>query len=91
LPSYIVALLRILTGRDTSNVINESSSSSLTKLERIAVVAQTPIKYSQKQLLQLIHHHLVNQGFPYFLLSSFPPFLISSFLFFEYQDLLSFS
>lgn len=45
----------LMTAKDTIDP-------TLQKIERMAVVSSTPISYSQSELLQLIHEHLVHQG-----------------------------
>ena len=56
---YALELLEQVSGRIKSNV-NEFEI-SLAKIHKADVVAQTRIQFNEKQLLQLIHQHLVNK------------------------------
>eukprot|EP01125_Pyxidicula_operculata_P016476 TRINITY_DN5675_c0_g2_i4.p1 TRINITY_DN5675_c0_g2~~TRINITY_DN5675_c0_g2_i4.p1 ORF type:complete len:556 (+),score=160.92 TRINITY_DN5675_c0_g2_i4:241-1908(+) len=51
--------MTVLTGRDSSNIIEDTT---LSKIEKAARVANTPIRYSTTEVLQLIHQHLVSAG-----------------------------
>ncbi|XP_022098805.1 DDB1- and CUL4-associated factor 1-like isoform X2 [Acanthaster planci] len=51
-----------LIERVTGKPMSLSSDATLSKLHKANIVAQTKITYSQKELLQLIHSHLVSQG-----------------------------
>jgi len=49
------------TGRDASVALADTDH-ALTKYEQAAIVAQTPIHYSDSELLQVIHQHLTERG-----------------------------
>ncbi|XP_071806526.1 DDB1- and CUL4-associated factor 1-like [Asterias amurensis] len=55
---YASELIEKVTGKPMSL----SGDATLSKLHKASIVAQTKISYSQKELLQLIHSHLVSQG-----------------------------
>ncbi len=66
---YTVELVNRITGRlkemkkDVNmTLVNEAIDPTYPKLERAAIVSNTPITYSDKELLQLVHRHLVNHG-----------------------------
>jgi hypothetical protein len=43
--------------------VTETTDPTLTKLENLAIVARTPIRYSDVELLHLIYNHLKERGF----------------------------
>ncbi|XP_038069223.1 DDB1- and CUL4-associated factor 1-like [Patiria miniata] len=55
---YASELIERVTGKPMSL----GSDATLSKLHKANIVAQTKITYSHKELLQLIHSHLVSQG-----------------------------
>lgn len=57
---YGLELLEKVSGRTKSNV-NEFEV-SMAKIHKADVVAQTRIQFNEKQLLQLIHQHLVSKN-----------------------------
>ena len=50
------------TEKVTGKPMSLSGDATLSKLHKASIVAQTKISYSQKELLQLIHSHLLSQG-----------------------------
>ncbi|CAH1105847.1 unnamed protein product [Psylliodes chrysocephalus] len=59
---YAIELLELLSGKGKHTDTNLEAS--LADIHRASVVAQTKIQFNDRQLLQLIHHHLVQKGFP---------------------------
>ncbi|XP_071052428.1 protein mahjong [Onthophagus taurus] len=59
---YALELIERLSGK-TKRVGNELDA-SLIDIHRANVVAQTKIQFNDRQLLQLIHQHLVSKGLP---------------------------
>jgi HIV-1 Vpr-binding protein len=57
-------LIAVLTGADLEETIstNDATISALQKLEKASIVASTKITYPQRELLQLIHEHLLASG-----------------------------
>jgi len=55
-------LVQLITGRDLPMTVTETTDPTLTKLENSAIVARTPIRYSDTELLQLIYNHLQERG-----------------------------
>ncbi|CAG9864733.1 unnamed protein product [Phyllotreta striolata] len=58
---YALELLVLLSGKGKHTDTNIEAS--LANIHKANVVAQTKIQFYDKQLLQLIHHHLVQKGF----------------------------
>merc|ERR1712176_764483 len=54
-------LIAVLTGADLAETMstNDATISALQKLEKASIVASTKITYPQRELLQLIHEHLL--------------------------------
>jgi HIV-1 Vpr-binding protein len=59
---YALELLERLSGK-TKHRGNDLEV-SLANIHRANVVAQTKIQFNDRQLLQLIHQHLISKGFP---------------------------
>ncbi|XP_030755161.1 protein mahjong isoform X2 [Sitophilus oryzae] len=61
---YALELLERLSGK-TKYVGNnlEVSLANIHRIHKANIVAQTKIQFNDRQLLQLIHHHLVTKGF----------------------------
>ena len=57
-------LIAVLTGTDLAETVSTSDAavSTLEKIERASIVAATKISYPQRELMQLIHDHLVASG-----------------------------
>ncbi|KAH7439850.1 hypothetical protein KP509_04G079100 [Ceratopteris richardii] len=51
-------------GRAGSLVASDAAAPTLRRIERAAIAAATPISYPSRELLQLIHEHLVLSGLP---------------------------
>ncbi|KAI5077608.1 hypothetical protein GOP47_0007432 [Adiantum capillus-veneris] len=49
-------------GRTTTIVASDAAAPTLRRIERAAIAAATPINYPARELLQLIHEHLVLSG-----------------------------
>lgn len=58
---YALELLELLSGKTKHN--GNDLEVSLVNIHRANVVAQTKIQFMDKQLLQLIHQHLVGRGY----------------------------
>ncbi|XP_018571764.1 DDB1- and CUL4-associated factor 1 isoform X2 [Anoplophora glabripennis] len=58
---YALELLELLSGR--GNHTGNELEASLVNIHRANVVAQTKILFNDRQLLQLIHQHLVQKGY----------------------------
>ncbi|KAJ8918494.1 hypothetical protein NQ315_008192 [Exocentrus adspersus] len=58
---YALELLELLSGR--GNHTGNELEASLANIHRANVVAQTKIQFNDRQLLQLIHQHLVQKGY----------------------------
>ncbi|CAH2000052.1 unnamed protein product [Acanthoscelides obtectus] len=58
---YALELLELLSGKGKHT--STDLEASLANIHRANVVAQTKIQFNDRQLLQLIHHHLVQKGF----------------------------
>lgn len=58
---YAVELLERLSGNSKHN--SSDLEVSLSNIHRANVVAQTKIQFNDRQLLQLIHQHLVQKGY----------------------------
>lgn len=58
---YALELLELLSGKGKHTDTNLEAS--LANIHRASVVAQTKIQFNDRQLLQLIHHHLVQKNF----------------------------
>ncbi|XP_017768029.1 PREDICTED: protein mahjong [Nicrophorus vespilloides] len=57
---YALELLERLSGKATQS--NSDTDVSLVNIHRASVVAQTKIQFNDKQLMQLIHQHLMSKG-----------------------------
>lgn len=51
-------------GRASTLVASDAAAPTLRRIERAAIAAATPISYPARELLQLIHEHLVLSGMP---------------------------
>lgn len=59
---YALELLSITTGREAHTVSVEARDHTVVRLEKAAIVSNTPISYNSTELLQLIHEYLVNNS-----------------------------
>ncbi|OAE22990.1 hypothetical protein AXG93_1231s1020 [Marchantia polymorpha subsp. ruderalis] len=59
-------LIAIVTnaGRASTMAASEAAAPTLRRIERAAIAAATPISYHSRELLQLIHEHLIASGLP---------------------------
>lgn len=59
-----IELIAIVTnsGRASTLAATDAATSTLRRIERAAIAAATPITYHSKELLQLMHEHLVASG-----------------------------
>ncbi|XP_024402964.1 DDB1- and CUL4-associated factor homolog 1 isoform X1 [Physcomitrium patens] len=59
-------LIAIVTnvGRANTAAASEAAAPTLRRIERAAIAAATPISYHPRELLQLIHEHLIGSGLP---------------------------
>lgn len=58
---YALELMEKVSG-NTKHTASHEIDASLANIHRANVVAQTKIQFNDKQLLQLIHQHLVGRG-----------------------------
>nr|XP_024375694.1 DDB1- and CUL4-associated factor homolog 1-like isoform X2 [Physcomitrium patens] len=59
-------LIAIVTNAGRANTVaaSEAAAPTLRRIERAAIAAATPISYHSRELLQLIHEHLIGSGLP---------------------------
>lgn len=59
-------LISIVTNAGRANTVaaSEAAAPTLRRIERAAIAAATPISYHPRELLQLIHEHLIGSGLP---------------------------
>ncbi|MCO5586882.1 hypothetical protein L7F22_040827 [Adiantum nelumboides] len=64
LSQVLMELIALVTnaGRTTTLVASDAAAPTLRRIERAAIAAATPISYLARELLQLIHEHLVLSG-----------------------------
>ncbi len=56
------SLLSALTGRNEESVAKEAACAALDRMDKAAIAESTVIRYDPRELLLLIHHHLVHSG-----------------------------
>jgi HIV-1 Vpr-binding protein len=58
--------VQIVTNAGRANTVaaSEAAAPTLRRIERAAIAAATPISYHPRELLQLIHEHLIGSGLP---------------------------
>jgi hypothetical protein len=58
------SLLSAMTGRNEESVAKEAACAALDRMDKAAIAESTVIRYDPRELLLLIHQHLVHSGLP---------------------------
>ncbi|CAN6230149.1 unnamed protein product [Urochloa humidicola] len=65
LTQVAIELIGVLTnsGKETTLAATDAAAPALRRIERAGIAAATPISYHSRELMQLIHEHLLGSGF----------------------------
>ncbi|WVZ87815.1 hypothetical protein U9M48_034392 [Paspalum notatum var. saurae] len=65
LTQVAIELIAVLTnsGKETTLAATDAAAPALRRIERAGIAAATPISYHSRELMQLIHEHLLGSGF----------------------------
>ncbi|KAF0895598.1 hypothetical protein E2562_013907 [Oryza meyeriana var. granulata] len=65
LTQVAIELIAVLTnsGKETTLAATDAAAPALRRIERAGIAAATPISYHSRELMQLIHEHLIGSGF----------------------------
>ncbi|KAF8750614.1 hypothetical protein HU200_012319 [Digitaria exilis] len=65
LTQVAIELIGVLTnsGKETTLAATDATAPALRRIERAGIAAATPISYHSRELMQLIHEHLLGSGF----------------------------
>ncbi|XP_006653918.1 DDB1- and CUL4-associated factor homolog 1 [Oryza brachyantha] len=64
LTQVAIELIAVLTnsGKETTLAATDAAAPALRRIERAGIAAATPISYHSRELMQLIHEHLIGSG-----------------------------